>query len=85
MKLPFGRRKAMMCRELVEVISDYLEGTLPPADRARFESHLAACDGCTRYLEQFRLTIEGAGRLRAEDLPEDLTDQLLATFRGWRG
>lgn len=85
MKLPFGRTKAMMCRELVEVITDYLEGALPPADRARFESHLSACDGCSRYVEQFRLTIEGTGRLRADDLPEDLTDQLLATFRGWRG
>lgn len=74
-----------MCQELVELITDYLEGALPAADRARFEAHLAVCDGCTRYVEQFRLTIQGAGRLRAGDLPPDLTDRLLETFNGWKG
>lgn len=86
MKLPWGRRKkkAMACQELVEVITDYLEGTLSAVDRARFEAHLAQCIHCTRYLEQFRLTIEEAGRIKAEELPEELTGQLLDAFRGWR-
>ena len=80
-----GRSKAMVCQELVELITNYLEVTLAPYDRAWFEEHLAECDGCTRYVEQFRLTIVGAGRLRADELPEELQDELLATFRNWRG
>lgn len=87
MKLGMGPRrpKAMMCRELVEVITDYLEGTLSPADRARFDAHLAVCPHCNRYLEQFRVTISQTGRLRTHDLSEDLAGQLLEAFRGWRG
>jgi anti-sigma factor RsiW len=80
-----GRRKAMMCQEVVEVITDYLEGTLPAADRSRFEAHLELCVHCRRYLEQFRLTIQSTGTLRADDLSEELADQLLDAFRGWRG
>ncbi len=63
MKFRMGPRrpKAMMCQELVEVITDYLEGTLSPADRARFEAHLAVCPHCSRYLEQFRHDHPGVG------------------------
>lgn len=85
MRINLGRRKAMMCQEVVEVITDYLEGTLPVADRARFEAHLKLCPHCRRYLDQFRLTVEGAGRLKVEDLSEELAGQLLDAFRGWRG
>ncbi len=81
----FGRRaKAMMCQELVEVLTDYLEGTLPAPDRKRLEAHLQVCPHCSRYLEQFRLTIQTAGRLKAAELPEELKDQLLEAFHGWR-
>jgi anti-sigma factor RsiW len=85
MKLRPGaaRRRAMMCRELVEVITEYLEGTLPVPDRARFEAHLAVCVHCTRYVEQFRRTIEQTGSLRTDDLSEELAGQLLDAFRGW--
>lgn len=80
-----SRQRAMMCREVVEVITDYLEGTLPAADRARFEAHLELCEHCRSYLDQFRITIDETGRLGADDLPEELADQLLDAFRGWRG
>lgn len=83
---PFERRRrAMMCQELVEVLTDYLEGTLPSADRARLEAHLQVCPHCTRYLEQLRLTITAAGRLNTRELPEELANELLDAFRGWRG
>lgn len=87
MRLRVGPRrpKAMMCQELVEVITDYLEGALSPADRARFEAHLEVCPHCSRYLEQFRTTIRESGRLRTDDLSEDLAGHLLEAFRGWRG
>lgn len=85
MRLPWSRRtRGMACQELVEVITDYLEGTLPPADRARFEAHLQVCPHCNRYLEQFRLTIREAGRIKADELSEELTGQLLEAFTSWR-
>jgi anti-sigma factor RsiW len=74
----------MRCQELVELVSDYLEGALSPADRARFDAHLAACEGCTRYVKQMRLTIRLAGRLTAASMSPEARDALLRAFRDWR-
>jgi anti-sigma factor RsiW len=74
----------MRCRELVELITDYLEGTLPAPQRARFESHLAGCDGCQAYLDQMRETIGALGRLPPESLSAEATHKLLAAFHDWR-
>lgn len=73
----------MPCRELVELITDYLEDRLTPRDRSRFEAHLAECEACRVYLEQFRQTIRVLGRLPEESLSSDARDALLAAFRGW--
>lgn len=75
----------MTCHELVEVITDYLEGTLPAGDRARFEEHLGDCPYCANYLEQMRLTIETLGQLREESLSPQAREGLIEAFRGWRG
>jgi anti-sigma factor RsiW len=74
----------LSCQELVELVTDYLEGALPPDERARFEEHLAPCDGCTSYVEQMRRTIEAVGRLPREAMPPDAEAALLAAFRGWK-
>ncbi|MCI0356491.1 MAG: zf-HC2 domain-containing protein [Acidobacteria bacterium] len=74
----------MSCKELTEVITEYLEGTLPEAERARFEYHLGLCPGCQTYLEQMRLTVRAVGRLSEESIPPEVRDQLLAAFRGWK-
>ena len=71
------------CRELVELVTDYLEDRLPPADRARFEAHLKDCEACRSYLEQFRQTIRALGRLPEESLSPEARDTLLAAFRTW--
>jgi anti-sigma factor RsiW len=73
----------MACRELVELITDYLEGTLSPEDRARFEHHLAGCDACTAYLHQMRATIRALGHLPPESLSPEAESKLLEAFRGW--
>lgn len=78
------RRREIACAELVELITDYLEGELSARDRKRFERHLTGCDGCDTYLEQMRRTIELAGRLREEDVPRALEERLLAAFSGWK-
>jgi anti-sigma factor RsiW len=74
----------MNCHTLVELVTDYLEGALPEADRERLEAHLAACDGCTRYLEQIRTTIRLTGRLREEDVDAEARERLLEVYRAWR-
>ena len=75
----------LTCREVVELLSDYLEDTLPALERARVRAHLATCPECLAYLEQLRATIGTLGRLREPDLPPRLRARLLAAFRGWRG
>jgi anti-sigma factor RsiW len=71
------------CKELVEVITDYLEGRMAAADRARFEAHLEECPYCVTYLEQMRETIGALGELSEESLDPDARDELLNAFRGW--
>lgn len=71
------------CRELVELITEYLEDRLSPLDRARFEAHLAECEACLTYLQQFRQTIRVLGRLPEESLSPEARDTLLEVFRGW--
>jgi anti-sigma factor RsiW len=73
----------LSCQELVELVTEYLEGTLPPPDRARFEAHVAGCPGCDRYLAQMRTTIALAGAGREVEARPDVSG-LLAAFRGWK-
>jgi predicted anti-sigma-YlaC factor YlaD len=76
-------RREMACIEVVEVVTDYLEGTMPARKRRLLEEHLTGCDGCTAYLEQMRETISVTGRLEPEDIPPELEERLLAAFREW--
>ena len=75
---------AMVCQELVELVTEYLEGALAPGELARFEQHLSGCGNCTRYLEQFRETIALTGALRDDDLSPEARDALLARFSEWK-
>jgi anti-sigma factor RsiW len=74
----------MRCKDLVEVITDYLEGALSPRDTLRFEEHLAVCEGCSNYLEQMRATIRLAGTLKTDSIPDGVREQLLTAFRDWK-
>jgi anti-sigma factor RsiW len=74
----------LVCREAVELVSDYLDGTLPRRQRRRLEKHLAACDACTAYLEQMRATIAASGRVGPDDLPGDVVEGLVNLFRQYR-
>ncbi|HEX5195841.1 MAG TPA: zf-HC2 domain-containing protein [Gaiellales bacterium] len=71
------------CRELVELVTDYLEGALPPEQHARFDNHIAGCDGCTTYLEQMRETIRLTGTLREQQISSGALAALLHAFRDW--
>jgi anti-sigma factor RsiW len=63
-----GQIAPISCQEIVELITEYLEGTLSPVDRARFEHHLDRCDGCDAYVEQMRETVAALGHLPPESL-----------------
>ena len=77
--------EALNCQELVELVTDYLEGALDERDLGAFERHLEHCDGCREYVEQLRATIEITGKLTPEDLSPAAEATLLQAFRGWRG
>jgi len=76
--------RELTCREVVELVTAYLEDALGNADRERFEEHLVFCDGCSNYLAQMRTAARLAGRVEAE-LPAALEERLFEAFRGWRG
>ena len=78
------RRRALVCREAVALLSDYLDGRLARRDHARLEAHLAACPHCTEYLQQLRITIDALGRAEPGDLSEDALDELVGLYRRWR-
>jgi anti-sigma factor RsiW len=82
--MPLLTTPGMTCRELVQLITDYLEGGLSARDRRRFKRHLRACDGCTTYVEQMRDTVRLAGALAEDDLSPQARDELLAVFRDWK-
>ena len=79
-----SRPPGLVCQEVVELVTDYLEGALSPADRRRFEAHLAGCPHCTEYLAQIRETIRLAGRVEPADLTPEMRTDLTDLYRRWR-
>ena len=75
--------EAVTCQELVELVTDYLEGVLTPAELRRFEEHIALCDGCSEYLDQLRRTIELTGTVTLDDLTPEAESELLYAFHTW--
>jgi anti-sigma factor RsiW len=82
--LRFRSPGALPCQELVEMVTDYLEGALSPADHRRLAHHLTGCAHCTEYLAQIRETIRLAGRVTPEDLTPQMRTELTDLYRRWR-
>jgi anti-sigma factor RsiW len=72
------------CKEVVEIVTEYLEGSLNTEDRRRFENHVQDCSGCGTYLEQMRQTIHALGRLPQQSLPFEVQEILLHAFKDWK-
>ena len=83
MRLP-GLRDPLVCQQVVEMITDYLEGALSRSDRRRLEAHLAGCEHCTEYLRQIRATIRLTGMLAPEDLTPEMSEDFSGLYRRWR-
>ena len=75
--------REITCRELVELVTDYLDDRMPSDRRLLFEEHLSFCSSCRTYLEQMRLTIRLTGSLREDDLDPATREAMLAVFRGF--
>jgi anti-sigma factor RsiW len=82
---PLLRPDPLICQELVELVTDYLDGALSRRDRRRMEKHLGVCEGCEAYLESVRATVRTLGELPAEPADPEVREHLLAAFRELRG
>jgi anti-sigma factor RsiW len=80
----FRRRRALVCREAIALVTAYLDGALSQSDRSRLEDHLADCPHCSTYVEQIRTTIALTGRIEPDTLDPQAQDDLIALYRSWR-
>lgn len=78
------RSDPLSCQDVVELVTEYLEGGLPAARRLGFEEHIAICPPCRNYFDQFRRTVKVGGQIREDDLPENVRAALIDVFRDWR-
>lgn len=74
----------LSCKELVELVTDYLEEKLSSLEQTRFEAHLATCRGCRAYLSQMRQTIKLTGHLSEDSIQLQAQQKLLQAFRDWK-
>lgn len=78
------RRRSLVCRQAVQLLSDHLDGRLSSGDADRLEAHLAECADCREYLDQLRATIDALGRVEPDDLTDEALDDLVALYRRWQ-
>jgi anti-sigma factor RsiW len=74
----------LTCQDLVELVTEYLEGALSDVDRARFDEHIELCPMCQVHLEQLRVTVRELGQLREHDIDPDILVEMQERFRDWR-
>jgi anti-sigma factor RsiW len=84
MRLLIRLRRDLVCQQAVELVTDYLEGSLPRAGQRRFEAHLAGCPHCTEYLAQMRETIRLAGTITPDDLTPQMRTEFIDLYRRWQ-
>ena len=83
-RLVSRRRRAIVCRQAVEMMTDYLEGAMPDRQRVRFEGHLAGCAACRAYLDQMRLMIRAMGHIDPASLPGPVLEEIVDLYRRQR-
>jgi anti-sigma factor RsiW len=84
MRLWRRRRRTLVCRDAVALMTAYLDGALVEGDRNRLEAHLADCPHCSEYLAQLRVTIDALGHVDVDELSDDAVDDLVELYRRWQ-
>jgi len=84
MEVQVVKETELSCKELTELITDYLEQRLSQADSLRFEQHLSICPGCVTYLDQMRVTIKSLNAKPKVEIPRKIETELLKAFRSWK-
>jgi anti-sigma factor RsiW len=79
------RHRDLVCQQAIELLTDYLEGSLSRRQRRRLEGHLRACPNCSNYLEQIRITIKLTGKIETDELAPTAVDDLTDLYRRWQG
>lgn len=74
----------LSCQQVVELVTEYLDASLPAEDASLFEQHLNFCEGCVWYVDQLRATVETVGEIREEQIPPEAKERLMGAFRDWR-
>ncbi len=74
----------LSCKDITDLLTEYLEGEMSLGDRMRIRMHLAMCGHCRTYVTQLKLTVDSCGRIPPPEVTEDLREDLLATFRNWK-
>jgi predicted anti-sigma-YlaC factor YlaD len=82
--MSMGPAEDITCAQLVEIVTEYLEGGLTFPERVVVASHLLDCEGCVNYIDQMRATIRLTGRLREDELPSEVEAALIRAFRGFQ-
>jgi anti-sigma factor RsiW len=72
------------CQEVVELVTNYLEGALSPEEADLFEQHINSCEGCDWYVDEMRTTVATVGKITEEEIPSETRDKLLTAFRDWK-
>ncbi|MEA2900753.1 MAG: hypothetical protein QOH36_640 [Actinomycetota bacterium] len=76
-------RSGLGCQDAVELVTDFLEGALPPAVRSRLEEHLRACRSCAAYLAQMRTMLRALAQVPAPTLDRATRAELVERYRRW--
>jgi anti-sigma factor RsiW len=84
MRLRWWRRRSIVCRDAVALMTDYLDDQLDPKDRERLERHLADCPHCSEYLAQLRVTVHALGHAAPHDLSDEAVEELVSLYRRWQ-
>ena len=74
----------LSCKELVDLVTDYMDETIPDEARAKFEQHLSECGYCNAYVQQMHLTVKLTNTLSEPESPKPAPDELLNIFRKWK-
>ena len=75
----------LSCQEVVELVTDYLDGALSAEEASLFEQDLNFCDGCIWYVDQIRTTVDAVGEVHEDDIAPEAKDRLMTAFRHWKG